>query len=79
MTFYLVNSFISRRGAEIDFLNRRAEAWEAVTDHEAWNLKYPRWSELLAIHGDPVKVVKIDTTLNAKSIKVRLSAADSKG
>lgn len=73
-----VNSFISRRGAEIDFLNRRAEAWEAVTDHEAWNLKYPRWSELLAIHGDPVKVVKIDTTLNAKSIKVRLSAADSK-
>jgi len=66
-----VNSFISRRGAEIDFLNRRFEEWE---DTAQWHEQYPRWKELIARHGEPIKIVKIDTTLNALTIKITLSS-----
>jgi len=28
------------------------------------------------LHGDPIKIEKVDTTLNSKTIKIKLSAKD---
>ena len=86
----------SRRGAEIDYLNRRAEKWESLDKNNStimkdWHTENPRWEKLLEVkykksyvqieiflklHGDPIKIEKVDTTLNSKTIKIKLSAKE---
>ena len=49
-----MNGLASRRGAEIDYLNRRAEKWESLDKNNSqlvqeWNSENPRWEKLLEV------------------------------
>ena len=53
-----VNGLASRRGAEIDYLNRRAEKWESLDKNDSklmtdWNSENPRWEKLLEVKTLP--------------------------
>ena len=53
----------TRRGAEIDYLNRKANEWYALTPQssEHFYKVNPRWKELVAKLGEPVQQGKTET------------------
>jgi len=71
---------ITRKGAEIDFMNRKANQWFELNNEaetKQFHLQYPRWKELLEKYGEPVRQKQIETRLNSKMITITLR--DSKG
>jgi len=64
----------TRRGAEIDYLNRRANEWYNLTpqNSEQFYKVNPRWKELVKKLGEPVQQVKIATTMESKMLKLKL-------
>ena len=67
---------VTRRGAEIDFLNRRANDWYELdqAQMQKWHEENPRWNELLEKHGEPIRQKEIDTRLNSQGSKFWLLA-----
>lgn len=66
----------TRRGAEIDYLNRRANEWYALTpqnSNEFYKVN-PRWKELVKKLGEPVQQVKMATTMESKMLKLKLTS-----
>jgi len=64
----------TRRGAEIDYLNRKANEWYDLTpqNSEQFYKVNPRWKELVKKLGEPVQQVKIATTMESKMLKLKL-------
>ena len=69
---------VTRRGAEIDYLNRLAADWFDLDSAEIgkWHQLHPRWNTLLKKHGEPVRIAKIDTRLNSKMFRITLRNRD---
>jgi len=66
----------TRRGAEIDYLNRRANEWYALTpqNSEQFYKVNPRWKKLVKKLGEPVQQVKMATTMESKMLKLKLTS-----
>ncbi|CAG5095359.1 Oidioi.mRNA.OKI2018_I69.XSR.g14152.t1.cds [Oikopleura dioica] len=67
----------TRRGAEIDYLNRKANEWYALTpgpSSEQFYKTNPRWKELVKKLGEPVQQVKMATTMESKMLKINLKS-----